>query len=318
MSTPAETGLKHRLKTLAFRAMRPGIMPVHDKMMQIEADIKALGDRLDEREERGRKYDSELDYWRWLIKRGGSEKDFGAPFEQVFGHWQRQRLLKLGLFLGLPDSGTPGDVDDWCATRSVIEIGAGPYPAIAAARKGWKRCVAVDPIARGYVEEDLVPKAAEHVIYIAAPGEQIPLPNGFADLLVIENCLDHVTDPSAVAQEMYRLLRPGGYLWLFVDLSNHRDHMHPHAFNEDKVRAVLGDFRVVRDEVSAHKAHPQAYGGYRGLLRKPDAAGDYRARPESAQNLRPVNATNGANTDAHVEIKVREHVNGSVSGRPQG
>lgn len=318
MSTPAEHGLKHRLKTLAFRAMRPGLTPVQDKIAGLELQIASLGDRLDQREERGRKYDSELDYWRWLIKRGGSEKDFGAPFDQVFGHWQRQRLLKLGLFLGLPDSGTPGDIDDWCSTRSVIEIGAGPYPAVAAARKGWKRCVAVDPIARGYVEEDLVPPAAEHVVYIAAPGEQVPLPNGFADLVIIENCLDHVSDPDAVAQELYRLLRPGGHLWLFVDLSNHRDHMHPHAFNEDKVRRVLGAFNVVRDEVSGHKAHPQAYGGYRGLLRKPLHAGDYRPGHESAQNLRPIRSGQGAEDAPTVEIKVREHVNGSVSGRPQG
>ena len=79
------------------------------------------------------KYDSELEYWRYLVKRGGAEKDFGEPFEVVFGRWMRRRIEKLGVFLGLPEIGLAGDVDDWCASRSVVEIGAGPYPAVAAA-----------------------------------------------------------------------------------------------------------------------------------------------------------------------------------------
>ena len=279
-----------------MRMMRPGLLPVHERFAQLEKRIGAVSDRLGTLDEEAHKYESELAYWRWLIKKGGSEKDFGAPFAEVFGRWQRNRLIKLGVFLGLAPVGEPGDIDDWCAARSVIEIGAGPYPAVAAAAKGWARCVAVDPIAKGYVQEDLVPEAAKKVVYIAAPGEQIPLPAGFADLLVIENCLDHVTDPERVVAEIRRLLRPGGYLWLFVDLSNHKDEMHPHPFNEERVRALLRSFQVVRDEVSDHKAHPEAYGGYRGLLRKPDAAEEYAGAQISvthdAQSLRPPHELN--------------------------
>lgn len=297
MSGEPTSGFRSWFKHLAFRLMRPGLVPVHERVEDVSAQIKGLGDRLDRLEAEGRKYDSELGYWRWLIKEGGSEKDFGAPFAEVFGRWQRNRLIKLGVFLGLAPLGEPGDIDDWCAARSVIEIGAGPYPAVAAAAKGWLRCVAVDPIAKGYVEEDLVPEAAKRVVYIAAPGEQVPLPAGFADLLVIENCLDHVSDPERVVNEMRRLLRPGGYLWLFVDLSNHCDEMHPHPFNEDRVRGILrtSGFEVVRDEVSAHKAHPEAYGGYRGLLRKPEHGAEYGGlRAEaSVAAPRPIHETNG-------------------------
>lgn len=282
---------------MMMRVMRPGLLPVHERFDHVDRRIQEIGDRLGRLDEEAHKYESELGYWRWLIKKGGSEKDFGAPFAEVFGRWQRNRLIKLGVFLGLAPLGEPGDIDDWCAARSVIEIGAGPFPAVAAAGKGWARCVAVDPIAKGYVQEDLVPDAAKKVVYIAAPGEQIPLPAGFADLVVIENCLDHVSDPERVVNEIRRLLKPGGYLWLFVDLSNHKDEMHPHPFNEDRVRALLKTFRVVRDEVSTHKAHPEAYGGYRGLLRKPDAAEEYSGAQigvaHDAQSLRPPYEANG-------------------------
>jgi hypothetical protein len=79
-----------------------------------------------------------------------------------------------------------------------------------------------------------------------------------------------VSDPGAVLGEIRRLLRDGGLLWLLVDLSNYSDHMHPHPFNEERVRGLLNQagFEPVKDRVSDHKSHPKAYGEYRGLLRK--------------------------------------------------
>ncbi|MFN7022445.1 MAG: class I SAM-dependent methyltransferase, partial [Phycisphaerales bacterium] len=256
-------GLKSMLKRVAARAVRPGVLPLMDRLDEIERVLEI------QREDR-LKYESELAYWRYLVKNGGSQRDFGNPFEVVFGTWQRNRLLKLADYLGVAHEGADG-IDAWCASRSAIEIGAGPYPAIGAARGGWKRAIAVDPIARGYVEEGLVPACCEHIVYIEAKGEEIPLPSAYADIIVNENCLDHVTTPLAVVKEMSRLLKPGGLLWFFVDLSNHVDQMHPHAMNEEKVRRLLveqGGFAILREEISSHKAHPQAYGGFRALLQR--------------------------------------------------
>jgi ubiquinone/menaquinone biosynthesis C-methylase UbiE len=137
----------------------------------------------------------------------------------------------------------------------------------------------VDPIAKGYVEEGLVPPAAEHITYLESPGERIPLPAGSADLVIIENALDHVGDPVAVLAEIRRLLAPQGMLWLLVDLSNYSDSMHPHPFNEERLRALLAGahFEAVTERVSDHKSHPKAYGEYRGLLRKNPAPTPGRA-----------------------------------------
>jgi SAM-dependent methyltransferase len=160
-------------------------------------------------------------------------------------------------------------VDVWCREKSVVEIGAGPYPSIAAARLGWKRAVAVDPIAKGYAEEGMLPPACDSVVYIEAAGEGIPLPAGFADLVIIENCLDHVADPKAVIAEIHRLLNPGGLVWLFVDLSEYADQMHPHPMSEARVLALMGEFQLIHGGRAINKAHPAAYGAYRGLWKKP-------------------------------------------------
>jgi SAM-dependent methyltransferase len=262
---------KQFLKRAVFRAMRPGLIGVYGRFDQVHRRLDGLHARLDEREAALNKYHGEVEYWRWLIKRGGAQKEFGDTFEVVFARWQRQRLVHLGHMLGIsdPESAEQG-IDAWCRGRSVVEIGAGPYPSVAAARQGWKRCVAVDPLARKYVEEGLLPAACDSVTYIESPGEHVPLPGEFADLVIIENCLDHVTDPAAVMGEIRRLLKPGGLLWLCVDLSNHTDYMHPHAMDEARLRVLLRAFTLVNEEISTLKAHPKAYGGYRGLYRRPD------------------------------------------------
>jgi SAM-dependent methyltransferase len=324
MTSQGPSGIKSRLKHLAMRALRPGLQSVHERLDSIGREVHTIHEEMDALSADKIKYDSELEYWRWLVKKGGSEKGYGAPFAQVFARWTRDRMIKMGQFLSLPAVGQPGDIDDWAKERSVVEIGAGPFPLVASANRGWMRCVAVDPIARGYVEEDLVPPAARHVVYVAARGESIPLPSASADLVVIENCLDHVRDPAQVIQEIHRLLATGGLLWIFVDLSNHVDHMHPHAMNENKVRELLrvGGFGIVRDEVTSHKAHPEAYGSYCGLLTKlavtqsRDVEG--RTTPVIESDGESENHAAGGNgVRIVVEPKTELSLNGSGAGRPR-
>lgn len=269
-----------RLPLRLLRMMRPGLASVHDRLDEID---RHLGRDEVERA----KYDGELTYWRDMVHFGGSERRHNSPFEPLFQGWMWQRIVKLGVFLGLPSEGQPGDIHDWCAGRSVVEIGPGPYPACAAAKRGWKRAAAVDPIARGYFEEGLVPPSAQHIVFVQAPGEKIPLPSASADVVICENCLDHVGDPAAVVREIERLLMPGGYLWFFVDLSEHVDHMHPHKMNEQRVRELLSGLVPVRVEVSDHRAHPKAYGGLRALYRKPEGGREQSGTVSAIAEIKP-------------------------------
>jgi SAM-dependent methyltransferase len=285
--------LKQQLKHFAFRLMRPGLHDVNAKLDHLERLMlthgtpsgspgrpvpkfatwrgnlttgKALGDDGKEIPALTAKYKDELGFWVRIVKQT-AQQELGGPFEQVYGGWQHDRIKELGDFLGV--GGLEGAAT-WAATRSAVEIGAGPYPSIACVK--WNRSVAVDPIADGYVAEDLLPRNCHcgSLTYINAPGENVPLPSGFADIVVIENCLDHVDDPGAVLRECNRLLPKGGLLWLLVDLMDYSDHMHPNPFSEQKLRDLLRreGFEPVKDRVSDHKSHPHAYGEYRGLLKK--------------------------------------------------
>ncbi len=219
------------------------------------------------------KYHAELAYWEAVVRRD-SIPTWGMPFDEIYGIWQRVRMTELAEFLGIGHGETAMDaLGRWSTDRVAVEIGSGPYPSIALVR--WKRALAVDPLAEGYIAENLVPKVhfTGDISFLASSGESIALPSATADLLVLENCLDHVDDPALVLAECRRLLRPGGYLWLLVDLMDYRDHMHPNPFSEKSLRDLLTahGFTPLRERIDGHKSHPAAYGEYRGLLRSPDA-----------------------------------------------
>jgi SAM-dependent methyltransferase len=267
------------LNTFASRAMRPltaRVKRARARLAGHKQGSQAASDNPIAQANKRRDHAEELRFWRWLIKTKAGQASLFAPFDVVFGQWQRERLIELAQTLGLGESGGGRDgalgaaLDVWCARQAAIEIGGGPYPALAAA-PAWKSAIAVDPLARSYFEEELAPAPARRVTHLAASGEEIPLPSSSADLVIIENALDHVTDPGAVLREALRLLRPGGLLWLLVDLSDYSDEMHPHPFSLERVRTLLNSsgFECVRDRTSDHHSHPKAHGEYRALMRKP-------------------------------------------------
>lgn len=219
------------------------------------------------------KYRDELAYWRQVGD--GTEPNFVGSLHEVFGKWQRTRLYELAGRLEVDRPFAPGEplagaFADWCAQQRVVEIGGGPHPAVCEAR--WRSAVAVDPLSDGYAAEGLLPEPDhDRVVHLAAPGEAIPLPSSTVDLVIAENCLDHVVDPWKVLSEIVRLLVPGGYLWLLVDLMHHRDHLHPHPFTEESARSMFdhAGLAVVKASVWESHSHPNAFGQFRVLLRKP-------------------------------------------------
>jgi SAM-dependent methyltransferase len=275
-----------RLKGLLYRAMRPGLADVHAKLDTITAcwsesllhelmgagawrgtlaDGRTLGPSVPGVDALSEKYRQELAFWVSFVHAGECERVTGADFVTTYGRWQRERMGELARFLGFSGE---DELHAWTRSRTAVELGPGPFPSICVAP--WRRAIAVDPLADGYAAERLLPPECESVVFIAATGERVPLAGATADIVVIENALDHVDSPRAVLQEIRRLLRPDGLLWLLVDLMNYRDAMHPNPFTEHSVRALLAEtgFAVVKDRVSEHKSHPEAYGEYRGLLRR--------------------------------------------------
>lgn len=213
-----------------------------------------------------RKYRDELAYW--IAAVGGRDPAHGADFVDIFATWQKTRLNELADRLGIERTGA---MDAWCSGRDAVEIGGGPIPACAF--RPWRSAVAADPLAEGYLASGVVhPEAARRgVIMLPACGESLPLASRSADLVIAENCLDHTDDPARVVAEIHRVLRPGGLLWLLVDLMDHADHMHPNPMSPERLDAIalpLG-FSYRYRESWEGASHPMARLQLRALLTRP-------------------------------------------------
>jgi ubiquinone/menaquinone biosynthesis C-methylase UbiE len=149
-------------------------------------------------------------------------------------------------------------MDEWCRGRDAVEIGGGPMPSIGF--RPFRTRVAVDPLANAYVGERLVPASMAGVTHLSACGECLPLAPWSSDLVIVENCLDHTDDPARVMAEVRRVLRPGGRLWLLVDLMEHRDALHPSPMSEARISSLLAanGFVTVYREAWEGASHPMA------------------------------------------------------------
>lgn len=245
------------------------------------------------------KQTDELAYWLRVAR--GEDPSFPGEFHAVFGEWQRTRLRELADQLELDAAGFAA----WAERATVVEIGGGPHPAVSEMR--WKRAVAVDPLADAYATERLYPEfgaraggeenarlgeachqggveetrlgeachpgacsTAARVVHLAAVGESIPLAGGIADLVIIENALDHTDEPRAVTTEIARLLRPGGLVWLLVDLMEYKDHMHPNPMTEARLRETMRRAGLEEMYLASWDgaSHPMAKQQCRSLWRK--------------------------------------------------
>jgi SAM-dependent methyltransferase len=90
----------------------------------------------------------------------------------------------------------------------VLDVGCGHKPY---------RGLLLSPPSRAhrYIGLDL-PKNAYSQPDVEWDGRAIPLPDAQADSCVLTEVLEHCPEPQAVLNEIYRVLRPGGFLFLTV------------------------------------------------------------------------------------------------------
>lgn len=146
--------------------------------------------------------------------------------------------------------------------RRFVELGSGPVGILPFMKAREK--VAVDPLNRFYASNpSLTAFRTPDVRYLDASGESVPLESGAYDLLIMENCIDHVQDVGAVMTEIHRLLVGSGTLYLTVNARSrigwavHRvlsklalDPGHPHTFTDASFRSMIErhGFEVIQFE----------------------------------------------------------------------
>ena len=98
----------------------------------------------------------------------------------------------------------------------ILDIGCGVGSALPMLDEAFSPAVLVardvDAVLVRRAARDAVPRCRATVDVALANGEQIDLRDESVDMVLCHQTLHHVADASAVAREVYRVLRPGGSL----------------------------------------------------------------------------------------------------------
>jgi SAM-dependent methyltransferase len=133
---------------------------------------------------------------------------------------------------------------------AILEIGPGPAGGITYLDADRK--FAVEPLEACFAAKpEIVALRDPRVRYFEGRGEDLPFePNSF-DLVIIDNVLDHCEDPGRVLDEMNRVLRPGGLVFL----------------RQNVYRRWGRLVRKVMETAQVDRGHPHTF-GRRGLERE--------------------------------------------------
>jgi SAM-dependent methyltransferase len=99
--------------------------------------------------------------------------------------------------------------------RTILVVGCGPEPETVRllVERGYD-AVGLEPV------PSLVRAAKEYLSFperiIEAAAEDIPLPTGSQDMVLAETVLEHVDSLQKTLSELYRVLAPGGLLYIFT------------------------------------------------------------------------------------------------------
>jgi SAM-dependent methyltransferase len=142
-----------------------------------------------------RKRRAELEWW--TAQRRAEGELHGAHYEQLY---TTPFELQRSFFTG----------------RSILDVGCGPRGSLEWAHDARER-VGLDPLADSYRSLGTDRHSAR---YVTARAEAIPFEDGHFDVVSAFNALDHVEDQRRAAQEIVRVLAPGGLVLLIVEIGH--------------------------------------------------------------------------------------------------
>jgi len=125
----------------------------------------------------------------------------------------------------------------------VVDIGCGPMPIFCSPRIQGERWIAVDPLFEEYNSIPYYTKYHSGKIEFANEAGQVA--SNSADGVFCLNALDHVQDPGNMLVHLRRILKPGGRLYLFVDIDKPTDPMHLHTIRRDWLLSKLSVLKLI-------------------------------------------------------------------------
>jgi SAM-dependent methyltransferase len=179
---------------------------------------------------------------------------------QFGGSYDDERLEYSRLLLD-EVLGYCGQDHEWLADKTVVSLGCGCTGDLAA----WPAAVkiAIDPLLYTYQKLDMLLddiSGTSRTVHLAMSAEDLPLLDECAHLVICRNALDHMQDPAKALQQMWRILKADGRLFLSVDIGGFPTPDEPTVFSVDSLLALLGQGQF---EIVQHTGDEVPHSGWR-------------------------------------------------------
>jgi len=131
-----------------------------------------------------------------------------------------------------------------------VDIGCGPFGGMLPYVNS-KYKIGIEPLAHEYKK---LYDRNEGILILASMAEEIPLLSNTADACYCINVIDHTTKPYQALAEIFRILKPGGYLAFCVDIGGTKKHpVKIYEKDLDNFFATHG-FKIIEKSCSTEKS----------------------------------------------------------------
>ncbi|MBZ0303280.1 MAG: class I SAM-dependent methyltransferase [Anaerolineae bacterium] len=168
-------------------------------------------------------WDKEIDnFIAWYNGEISEHYQSPAPSEAAKVKDYDQRLNAIWTWVRRDSSKYPNALRirrDHFVGKTVLDIGCGPIPYLLA----FEDCqlIGLDNLVNEYREVGYpLDEYSPRLKYVAAPGEQIPLPTSSVDAVISVNAIDHVDKFATTAREVIRVLKPDGIVRMQIHYHN--------------------------------------------------------------------------------------------------
>jgi ubiquinone/menaquinone biosynthesis C-methylase UbiE len=135
----------------------------------------------------------------------------------------------------------------WLEDKTIVSVGCGCTGDMATWPAAAK--IGFDPLVQVYQKLGMLVKDAPGTpptTYLAVGIENLPLVDNCADLAICRNSLDHMLHPEVAVQEVWRILKDDGLVYLAVDIGGEPTPDEPTIFTPESLVALLqGRFEVL-------------------------------------------------------------------------
>lgn len=140
-----------------------------------------------------------------------------------------------------------GEDDDCCFKDKVVaDFGCGPQGTLVWTDKP-KVKIGIDVLATRYFEEFPEELQSHGMIYVQSSENVIPIATNYVDYIITINSLDHVYNLDLMANELKRILKPGGILLAAFNLNEPETECEPQKLTISRLKdELLNNFSIQR------------------------------------------------------------------------